>query len=612
MHNQKISAFLNNCSLNTTLPSVLSVIKQLARHETDNTLDARITENSIYQNYLQLKTIFAGYYGLERPSTLSWNDFHRVLAHHSFFANEIIFAPVLRNFIALKGEQEGYDQDIHALRDIQDGFDPELAAALGDEVSQANEVKGRYSLLNFSEVVKLLHNHLGISARVFEYNYQAASQYTLQGTFVSDNTIYPFGHPPRLDLYLKEGHYETQPHEVVAAAAQQGVSEVDTLPDELKTIHSQITTYNDATVTNNNLGRLILYVHGLLQQQMQLSTSRITPALLAADFDPNKALLVPPPASTSNAVLTANENVTPGGNPLAEDPVAQPQPQTSQESVLKNKIDPTPDHRNVEIKKHILNAYQYAHGADRYFNQTPAGRQTFAVILLTILAEDERLQPRVRILSDLINKLSQKEEKKRPLSSYVLTQLIAAIIDTKANIESKRITKLVNNYQDYELALLSMNRISKTTGDINHKKLIVAARRAIITAWKHYHKQKDPLLIDIILATANVAAAPTEDNIRDYQQLRAQLPGKTNYGKIIGGLMLAVIGLAALVIAAVALVSTVGLAGYPAIGLTVGGTAALIGGLGLFKSGVAKGLYKETQTVDNTIKAMPGATATVI
>lgn len=117
----KITGLLNNCAINCAIPTILKRIAYWAELEETDRLDG-IKENAVYQQYALFKEVFAGHYGMVEPQSLTWQQFNYFLNAHHFFAIELIFAPVFRNFIAKNALTLGgyLRHNLSDLRDIQD------------------------------------------------------------------------------------------------------------------------------------------------------------------------------------------------------------------------------------------------------------------------------------------------------------------------------------------------------------------------------------------------------------------------------------------------------------------------------------------------------------
>ena len=271
MPTPKMTGLLNNCSLNSALPTLLEGIKQLAEREALNTL-VSIADNSIVQKYERIKLIFADYYGLPTGHlAFNWRAFNDFLISHSFYANEIIFAPIFRNFIAEFGPENGYQvADLAALRDVQ--------------------IDGRYNNLSAQEAAKLFHNQLGISLCAYEFvedrkTATPEDNYGPTGTWPTTHLIYPFGDTPTVNLYLKgasfntPGHFEIQPHESVGEATIEFNEESTHLPPPLQVIHDGLSGSDSGETSKLFIGpgQLVVYVGQAIMARLDpLSEHRVS------------------------------------------------------------------------------------------------------------------------------------------------------------------------------------------------------------------------------------------------------------------------------------------------------------------------------------------------
>ncbi len=249
----RITGLLHNCALNSALPILLNGIEKLAIHEAEGTLDT-VTDNLIVQNYLRFKNTFASHYGLEGNESFTWYQFHNFLNKHSFYAKEIIFAPVFRKFIGEEGLNTGVYPEIALLRDIQED--------------------GLYNDLGTREVASLFHNLFGISVTSYEYTHNNETgnpedNYAARDICTSLYADYPFGENPTLKLYLKDEHFEIQPHESLTESNRVFVEEIRTLPRPLAAIHNALSFSETARQSNRCLDDLCLYVQTDLTLQLE-------------------------------------------------------------------------------------------------------------------------------------------------------------------------------------------------------------------------------------------------------------------------------------------------------------------------------------------------------
>ncbi len=454
-----------------------------------------------------------------------------------------MFAPILRNFIADIGRTDGYAVgDLWLLRDIQR--------------------EGRFNTLHYLEAAKLLHNQFGISVSTYEYTDNKATgnakdNYHLINTIVAKNPDYPFGERPTLDLYFKGRHFEIQPHELLADANREFVKEVNHLPQALADIHAGLSISQNAHISNINLGRLVVYVHEVLMEQL---------------------------AATAQQKLTERSPSVP-----------------KQDDTLRQ------HHSSACGQECLISAQTYAITGSVLHSNTPAGRQTFAVILLILLLESE--DSRAKSILAYLDNLAFAAQGNEPLASYLLDKLAIAIIESKADLSAACITKVIHQIEQNHLANVRMRAIEQSHDDEQRLYLLRAAQQTMKQAWQLYKETNDSHLIAVIQKTQAVAIAPSLHNIKEYDALREQVSGKGSWGITIAGLMLSVLGIALIVVAACSFVGSLGGAAplaAPAIAAGIGtlvvGVGSVAAGIGFFNSGRDTGLYQEMKQVSEEAK----------
>ena len=267
----KITGLLNNCTMNCALPILLKKINELASREQQGTLD-EIRPMLWCKSLERLKDIFAQYYGVISVN-FSWEVFARFLNAHSFYANEIMFAPVFRNFIVERAPELGYT-DLSKLRDVQ--------------------ADGRYEMLAAQEVDKLFYSAFGISVQVYELT-------------ESVEPIFETNLPKsiaQLSLYLDGSHYEIQPSESLGEATTVFTKEINALPPLLNRIHDGLSTSISASNSNRYLAYLHLYVSPMLVQT----------------FAPRRSSAEDLAALTADVLVTAQEHAILGRESYLETP----------------------------------------------------------------------------------------------------------------------------------------------------------------------------------------------------------------------------------------------------------------------------------------------------
>ena len=478
MPKPKITGLLNNCALNSALPTLLESIKQLASREANGTLDV-IASNVIVQHYMQLKDIFAAYYRIGDRAAFNWVQFNEFLTRHSFYAAEIIFAPVFRSFIAQFGPANGYAaDDLWLLRDVQED--------------------GRYNNLHYLEASVLFHNQFGISVEIYQ-RIEGQEDYRFISAKPTTNTIYPFEDTPTVSLYLSGGedecggHFEIQPHETLSEATESFNADITGLPVLLSTIHDGLSGSDNAYMSNTFIGHLVVYV----------------------------------------------------GRAFT----------------------------------YALSAEAYVVSGRGLHNDTPAGRQTFAVILLSILFEgrDDLAQTCIDYMAYLT--LAQHEHQ-CPAAMALLDELSTAIIDSNANLKDVRVESVTNKIRLFQLEksmALDCEQLSQES-EMPQVALVNAGRQLVETVALLHADTNDPLLLEVASRTNDVVAEPSAQNITDFRSLFDKLDAKSSWGKTLANLMFTVLGLALAVGAALGLVGSSGLAAPLAAGVGMIGA-----GIGFFR-----------------------------
>jgi hypothetical protein len=250
-----IAGFLYNCALNCALPAILNHINQLAsltQEESDQTPNIA--------NYHLLKRYFESWYGL--PCALTWTEFSLLIQQFQFSEIEFILAPVLREFLAHQASLNGEDHNL--LKDIVD--DPlllipedlkEFFASSDEALGYASP--GRYFALQNHEAERYFYNPLGLTMVVHNYN-QPQQAYLLESTPTEGMTP--------IDVYLRGGHYEMQPHENIKHAPS-GLRH-----DVLETAREAISSNMSRFVTNRSLASLIPFVRQTVSELLMQTESQ--------------------------------------------------------------------------------------------------------------------------------------------------------------------------------------------------------------------------------------------------------------------------------------------------------------------------------------------------
>lgn len=518
----RITGLLHNCALNSALPNLLLGIAELAQLESEGALES-IKNDQVYLNYKKLKTVFAGHYGIADPETFSWVSLNRFLTVHSFYGNELIFAPVFRKFIAaIALTQEYLPQDLGALRDVQRD--------------------GTYNDLHYLEAAGLFHNQFGITLRAYEFTEDnhtdnARDNYKLLHTKAAA-LVSPLTASTMVDLFYKDEHFEIQPHETIGEANAAYGREIEQLPQELNEVHDAFSFSFNAYSTNSALGKLLLYVNEKFYDQFQLENKH----RLKRDY-------------------------------------------------------------MVTVEQYSVSGYAF-HDVRTY-----AGRQTFAVILLNLVA-DHSIAAR-EILSSLGN-LAYAANCDVPLALRLSDRLAAAVIDSKMSLQHTGLQNIMARIREHDQA----NNILRTLeqprfgGSRRNRytqvelKFLKSVDDTIKLAWKAYKETHDETMLNIIWHSERLLLNPTLRNINIYNKLREQASGKGSWAALIAGSMLTVMGLALIVGTALVMAATFGATTpitVPTLGVATAavatGLADISFGLSFFNHGMDRGLYKQMEEV---------------
>ena len=250
-----ISGSLYNCALNCALPSIFQISRTFSQ--------SYLPQLPQFKAYVDLKNCFQQWYQLPE---LSWEVFNAIIAKHTHSENELLFAPVIRQFIAKQAgliiaqqeaeeAQRARDQGkeprrhanlgyIETLRDIVDDplarYDDEQIMAEGvayiyeraraDELARLeafdredtphakkmefyrivlkanplNRGAGRYYALTSAEANNYFYKPFGFHMHVLQFRvrHEGVDEYAATGAG-QDNSIH---------VYLKNNHYELQQH----------------------------------------------------------------------------------------------------------------------------------------------------------------------------------------------------------------------------------------------------------------------------------------------------------------------------------------------------------------------------------------------------------------
>jgi hypothetical protein len=272
-------------------------------------------------------------------------------------------------------------------------------------------------------------------------------------------------------------------------------------------------------------------------------------------------------------------------------------------------VDQTPNTSTDEtdtkkFKTYAISAEEYAKTGGQFHSNTPAGRQTFAVVLLTILESNNNKQPK-STLTHIAN-LAVAASRDEPLATYLLDKLTTAIIESPADLNTPRFIDVIKEINDNRDANNTMTTMVQSNRSEHQVQLIANAKRTIHQAWQLYKEtDNDETLIKIIKKTQAVAMDPSPTNRDECTALREEVSGKESWGKLIAGLMLSVLGLALIVGATLALVASIGISApisIPAVAVgasvLVAGLASLGAGFSFFNASKDTGLYKQMKQVN--------------
>ena len=247
----RISGNLYNCAFNCALPTLLENIEYLHQKEKEGDLPS--DNDPVYLNYKKLKDLFARRYGLDpvEAELLTWEQFNGFLLTYPFSAQEILFAPVFRDFIATV-------ESINPIPGMD--FLNIDNASLVDGIDSA---QGKYLQLDFDTMVRGFYQPFGIKPVLFQSNgssyespahLQAVTSYTLPDS--------PLSRQAPLPVYLKNAHYELQPHEGIDM--QLYFSETALLDGALQDVYVVTTEDVSESRTNRALANLFIEVNRAL------------------------------------------------------------------------------------------------------------------------------------------------------------------------------------------------------------------------------------------------------------------------------------------------------------------------------------------------------------
>jgi len=88
-----VSGLLYNCALNCALPSIFEISRTFSQ--------SNPPQLPQFKAYVDLKNYFQQWYHLPE---LSWEAYNAIIAKHTHSENELLFAPVIRKFIATQAD----------------------------------------------------------------------------------------------------------------------------------------------------------------------------------------------------------------------------------------------------------------------------------------------------------------------------------------------------------------------------------------------------------------------------------------------------------------------------------------------------------------------------
>lgn len=201
----RISGSLNNCALNCALPTMMRVMS-------DYTNDVGVPEN-----YQLIKRLFEEFYNLPH---LSWQTFNSFLSQHNFSENELILAPILRNFMKTKTKEP--------------------------ETIYSFQENGRYRPLTDEEANNYFYSHFGLYLYVHQFTDSNEEYISLPLVILDINE----GLQP-ISVYYKNEHFELQAHEELPT------NQIE--KEELVDIRTKITSGNSILATQEAFNDLKAY-----------------------------------------------------------------------------------------------------------------------------------------------------------------------------------------------------------------------------------------------------------------------------------------------------------------------------------------------------------------
>jgi hypothetical protein len=287
----RITGLLFNCAMNCALPRLLENINALVELERSGDLPS--SDDAVYANYERLKVVFMTYYGINPNPSCSWEIFSTFLDTHSFYAQEIMFAPVFRIFIAemalLSGKYE--TTDLEKIRDLQspNAEADEIYAAIGE----VNPAIGRYNNLEISTVSELFYAPLAIgNIKLYEHEL-STNTYVEQATGATPCRSMPSWIQQDRDefaMYLRGAHYELLPHHELEEPNARFIKEIAELNPSLTRVHDTLSSSQSAEQSSQGLSLLVIYVHDALEAWMNQAVASNQRQSGDIDYDTYKRL----------------------------------------------------------------------------------------------------------------------------------------------------------------------------------------------------------------------------------------------------------------------------------------------------------------------------------
>lgn len=245
----RISGLLFNCSLNCALPTLMKNLETIA-YESDT---------SSYPNihaYRDLKTCFEDWYLFQEPLTFA--NFYTLLSSWTHSEQELILAPIFRQFMVLKcATQEQKMRVGNLIRFNNEFIDSSILEALREErLDIALSSEGRYMPLDASEANELFYQHFGLYFQVTE------------------NSQIKNLKPEHLDLKVVDAHLRAGHYELSETPPTQQLENL--FKDSLLLDAYEQMTFDDSFVnTNTTLARLIPHVSQQFSKILQEKKSEV-------------------------------------------------------------------------------------------------------------------------------------------------------------------------------------------------------------------------------------------------------------------------------------------------------------------------------------------------